>query len=302
MSTIPQRLMGDVAVSAVGMGAMTLTQVEDWNLEQARRTVHAALDAGVSYFDTADTYGPPGQPGVNETVLRQCLDDYAGSLDHVLVGTKGGHLRYGPRDSWWLDGSPEHLRSACIASLERLGLDSLPFYQWHRPDPQIPFAESLGGLAALHTEGLVQRLGVSNVSLDQLAMAISVLGDRLVAVQNPLSPDIADYGSRRIVDLAQRSGLAFLAYSPFGGRLRAKGMPSEQAVLSEIAAKHEVSFYQLTLAWLLGMSPVVIPIPGASRPESILDNIAAASLRLSDEEHRAIHRALTSTNRGGEDS
>ncbi|MGJ3509307.1 aldo/keto reductase [Enemella sp. A6] len=294
--TVRPRRIGDVEVGAVGMGAMTITQVDGWTTEAAERTIHAALDAGVRYFDTADTYGPPGAPGVNETVLAACLADYPGSTEDVLIGTKGGHLRYGPPDSWWLDGRPEHLRKAAIGSLQRLGLDVLPFYQLHRPDPAVPLAESLGGLAALHSEGLVRRIGVSNVNADQLSLARHILGERLVAVQNPLAPDLADPGSLRVLAHAAKLGLAFLAYSPFGGRLMAKAAGANITSLTTVAERHGVSRHRVVLAWLLALSPALIPIPGASRPESVRDNMAAARLDLGKDELQMIHDEITNAN------
>lgn len=296
MTVDTHRRIGDVEVGAIGLGAMTITQVDGWTRAGAERTIHAALDAGVRYFDTADTYGPPGRPGVNEGVLADCLASYPGSTEDVLVGTKGGHLRFGPPDTWWLDGRPEHLRKAAIASMQRLGLDELPFYQLHRPDPSVPFAESLGGMAALHSEGLVRRIGVSNVSYDQLSLAHHILGDRLVAVQNPIAPDLADPGTIGVLAHAAKLGLAFLAYSPFGGRLMAKSAGTHLDALNTAAERHGVSRHRVVLAWLLALSPVLIPIPGASRPESIRDNVAATRLELSRNELQDIHREITLAN------
>lgn len=277
------RKLGDLEVTAIGLGSMTLTQVPGYDEERGLRTVHAALDAGVNLLDTADVYGPAGGGyGVNERFVARALKLYSGSTDHVVVATKGGHLRYAEHDTWWIDGSPAHLRRACQASLDRLGLEALPLYLHHRPDPRTPFEESMGGLKDLHDEGLIRRVGISNVDTGQIRTAHRVLGEALVAVQNEYSPRAR--GSEPEIALCEELGLAFLSWGPLGGMREAKALGSTYSSFNEVAAARGVSPQRVSLAWQLHRSPSVIPIPGASRPESVLDSLAAVDLELTPEE------------------
>lgn len=283
--SLPKRRLGDLEVSAIGFGSMTLTQTPDSDIERGTRAVHAALDAGVTLFDTADVYGPtsfdhPGGYGVNERALARALHSWGGSLDGIVVATKGGHTRSGP--TWWIDGSREHLRAAALASRDRLGLDVLPLYQHHRPDPRRPYAESMAALRSLVDEGIVARVGISNASLDQIRLAADVIGPALVSVQNEYSPLARD--SEPQIDLCAELGLTFLSWGPFGGMREAKALGSSFAPFAEVAAARGVSAQQVALAWQLGRSPCIVPIPGASRPESVLDSVQAATLALTDDE------------------
>lgn len=282
---LPTRRVGDRSVPAIGMGAMTLTQVEGYDVERGIRTVHAALDAGVRLFDTADSYGPVDGRGENEDLLVRALSTWAGSADELLVATKGGHLHHD--GTWWLDGSRAHLHEACRASLQRLrplGLEAIPLYQHHRPDPKVDYAESLDALRELYDDGLVQGVGISNANVDRIRQAHAVLGEALVSVQNEHSP------AHREVDaelrVCEELGLAFLAYSPLGGMRSAKqlGTEGEAAVFARVARAHGVSPQQVALAWALQRSPNLIPIPGASRPESIRDGVAALGLELGEDD------------------
>jgi aryl-alcohol dehydrogenase-like predicted oxidoreductase len=278
-----RRPIGDLRVTAIGMGAMTLTQVPGYDEARGVRTVHAALDAGVNLFDTADVYGPAGTGhGVNERFLAEALRRYSGRLDEVLIATKGGHLRYPELDTWWIDGSPAHLRKACQGSLTRLGLDALPLYLHHRPDPRVPYAESIGALKELHDEGLVRRVGVSNAGTAQIRAAHSILGPALVAVENEFSPRFRR--SEPEIALCAELGLAFLSWGPLGGMRAAKDLGARFAPFAEVAAERGVSPQRVSLAWQLHLSPTIIPIPGAGRPESILDSLGALGLELTPEE------------------
>ena len=273
---LPTRALGDLRVSALGMGAMTLTQLPDSNLARGERAVHAALDAGITLFDTADSYGPSSEMGLNEAALVRALRQVPGALERVVIATKGGHTR-GPNATWWIDGSPAYLAAAARASLARLGLDELPLYQHHRPDPRTPYAESMGALRQLVDDGLVRRVGVSNVDLAQLAVARRELGDALVSVQNEYSPLAGDAA---VLRACERAGLAFLAYSPLGGMREAKQAVGGRGAFADIARERGVSPQRIAIAWLLAASPSLIPIPGASRPESVRDSAAAAALAL----------------------
>jgi len=282
---MPQRRLGDLEVSAIGMGAMTLTQSADVDPAAAVLAVHAALDAGVTLFDTANAYGPTSELGVNERALIAALRSSPADLDRVVIATKGGHTR-GPGASWWIDGSPAHLASAARASLARLGLESLPLYQHHRPDPRVPYEESMGALRQLVDDGIAQRIGVSNVDADQLAIAADVLGGALVSVQNERS--LLTGSGASMLDRCERLGLALLAWGPLGGRSGAKGVGDRASALEAVARSRGVSPQRIAIAWLLHESPAIIPIPGASRPQSIVDSAAAAGLELDADELRML--------------
>lgn len=274
---MPVRTIGDLRVSAIGMGAMTLTQLPDADIERGVRAVHAALDAGITLFDTADSYGPTGEMGVNERALIAALWQRPDALDRVVVATKGGHTR-GPAATWWVDGSPEHLAAAARASAQRLGLDALPLYQHHRPDVKVPFEESMGAMRRLVDDGVVVRVGVSNVDSAQLDVAKRVVGAALVSVQNEYS--VLERSGDEVLRRCEEHGLAFLAWGPLGGMRAAKGLGGAAAAAAAVAERHGVSPQRVALAWLLSRSPVLIPIPGASRPESVRDSAASADLVL----------------------
>ena len=285
MTAMPTRRLGDLEVSAVGMGGMTLTQTVGTDQERAVTAVHAALDAGVTLFDTADAYGPTSELGVNERALVAALRSSPADLDRVVIATKGGHTR-SDNATWWIDGSPDHLAAAARDSLVRLGLDALPLYQLHRPDPRVPFADSMGAMRQLVDDGIARRIGVSNVSEEQLEVAITIVGDSLVSVQNEYAALARE--SEPVLRRCEQLGLAFLAWGPLGGRLAAKQLGDDASVFGEVARAHGVSPQRVAIAWVLSASPVLIPIPGASRPESILDSVAAVSLELTDDERRAL--------------
>ena len=274
-----QRRIGNGTVSAIGLGAMPLSTKEDRpSPEQAERTVHAALDAGVTLIDTADAYSRDERDfGHNEELIARALRSYPGDTSSVLVATKGGHLRRG--EEWPLDGSPQYLRRACEASLRRLGVEAIDLYQFHRPDPATPWEESMGGMKALVDDGLVRMAGISNASIPQIDAAREILGDALVSVQNQFSP-----GWRSSWDELRHCaalGLAWLPWSPFGGVSAAGSLDDEAPEFAAVAAELGVSVYRVTLAWHLAQADVVVPIPGASRPGSIVDSAAAADLQLS---------------------
>ena len=275
-----QRTLGTRTVGAIGLGGMPLSVEGRPDEAQAVRTVHAALDAGVTLLDTADAYClGADEVGHNERLLARALRSWSGDRDAVVIATKGGHTRP-PDGSWALDGSREHLRAACEASLTALGVESIGLYQFHRPDPQVPWAESVGALEELRAEGKVQLVGVSNADPAQIREAAGTT--TLASVQNELSPRFRS--SEPEVDLCASDGIAFLPWSPLGGIGKAADLGSAHGAFAEVAAERGVSPQQVCLAWLLAKAPVVIPIPGARRVESILDSVAAAELQLTDEE------------------
>lgn len=279
------RRLGDAQVSAIGLGAMPLTTDRRPDEAQALRTVHAALDAGVTLVDTADAYTPAERgPGMNEEVVAKALASYSGSTDGVIVATKGGHTRDGA--DWGLNGRPDYLRSACEASLRRLGVEAIGLYQHHRPDPDVPYEETMGGLKDLYDAGLIQRAGISNADLDQIRIAAEILGAALVSVQNEFSPKFRS--SEPEIGVCAELGLAFLPWSPLGGMREAKELGEKYAAFADVARAHGVSPQQVCLAWELALSDAMIPIPGASREESIRDSVAATELQLTADELAAL--------------
>jgi aryl-alcohol dehydrogenase-like predicted oxidoreductase len=277
---VQQRTLGDVTVGAIGLGAMPLSVPGHPDPDQSRATVHAALDAGVTLIDTADAYTPDGRLGHNEEVVAEALRSYGGETSGVLVATKAGHTRDG-RD-WDVDGRPEYLLEAAQASARRLGVDSLGLLQHHRPDPKVPYEETMGGLRALLDDGIAQRVGISNADPEQIRLAKHIIGDGLVSVQNQLSP--AFRSSLPEVEVCTELGLAFLPWSPLGGMRSAKDLPATFTPFAEVAEELGTSPYQVCLAWLLAKSTTVLPIPGASRPATIQDSAAASQLTLSDDQ------------------
>ncbi|MCV2491447.1 aldo/keto reductase [Geodermatophilus sp. YIM 151500] len=277
--TIGNPTVGTVAVGAIGLGAMPLSTKEDRpSPADAEKTVHAALDAGVTLIDTADAYAlDEGEFGHNEELVARALRSWGGDASSVLVATKGGHTREGR--AWGLDGSPAYLRRACEASLRRLGVEAIGLYQFHRPDPATPWEESMAGMRALFDDGLVRMVGISNADVAQIDAARSVLGDALVAVQNQFSPGYRSSAG----ELAHcaRHGLAFLPWSPFGGVGSAGSLGSAAPGFAAVAEELGVSVHRVALAWHLAQAGVVVPIPGASKPSSITDSAAAADLELS---------------------
>jgi aryl-alcohol dehydrogenase-like predicted oxidoreductase len=283
--TIGNDTVGRVDVGAIGLGLMTFDQTGSQPREQLAETIRAALDAGVVLFDTADAYGPGGEKGAeaqgeNERLIASLLDEL-GVRDKVLLATKGGHVRTAG-GGWDTDSSEAHLKEAVDSSLRRLGVEQIALWQHHRPDPNVPYDDVIGTLQEIADSGKVRMIGLSNADPDQIRAAHKVLGDALVSVQNQFSP--AFRGSLPEIDTCDRLGLAFLAWSPLGGLGDAKQLADKHPAFAEIAAARGVSPQQVALAWELAQSPVVIPIPGAKRPESIRDSAAAADLELTAEE------------------
>jgi aryl-alcohol dehydrogenase-like predicted oxidoreductase len=281
----PTRKLGDADVFPIGLGEMPLSLKGRPDEDRAIRTIHAALDAGVNLIDTADAYAYDGDDvGHGERLIAKALN---GRRDDVLIATKGGHTRNG--QAWELDGRPEHIRAACEASLRALGTDRIDLYQFHRPDPAVPYAESVGAFKELQDEGKVRWVGISNASVEQIEEALGIVD--VVAVQNQLALNFTGPIERGEVAFCDERGIAFLPWSPLGGIGRAEGTARNTAV-ADAAEAHGVSPQQVVLAWLLGLSETVIPIPGSSRPETIQDSARAAELELSDDERQAIAAAV----------
>ncbi|WP_108248609.1 aldo/keto reductase [Planctomonas deserti] len=276
------RSLGSLTVSAIGLGGMPMSIQGRKDRETSIATVHAALDAGITLIDTANSYHLDADGiGHNEILIAEALRSYGGDTSGVVVATKGGtiHRDEGP---WGLEGSPEALHRAARASAERLGVQVIDLYQHHRPDPEVPYEETMGALRELIEQGVIRFAGISNADPDQIRTAHEVLGDALVSVQNQFSPEFRS--SEPELELCDSLGIAFLPWSPLGGIRRAPGLGEERSAFREIADDRGVSPQQVALAWELALSERVIPIPGASRPESIVDSARAADLELSSDE------------------
>jgi aryl-alcohol dehydrogenase-like predicted oxidoreductase len=272
------RRIGTVEVMPIGLGALPLSVEGRPSRDQAVATIRAALDAGVTLIDTADSYClGPDDVGHNERLVADVLRR-TGARD-VLVATKGGHYRPGD-GSWPVNGDPRWLRAACEGSLRALGVDVIDLYQFHRPDPAVPFEDSVGAIAQLRQEGKVRAVGLSNVTVAQLSSALTIT--EVVSVQNRFSPLLTE--DRAVLDHCAAKGIAFLPWAPLGGLGTGRTLAGRQPALRELAEQRGVSVQQLCLAWLLAQADVVVPIPGASRPESIQDSAAAATLTLTGQE------------------
>ncbi|MFJ3925999.1 aldo/keto reductase [Streptomyces sp. NPDC090022] len=287
------RALAGTAVSAIGLGAMPLSIEHRPDSDQAIATIHAALDSGVTLIDTADSYHwHADEAGHNERLVARALARYGGDASHVLIATKGGRGRPGD-GSWTVNGTPEHVKRAAEASARRLGVDAIGLYQLHKPDPAVPWSESVGALRDLLDAGTIRAAGISNVTTDQIREAHAILGDALASVQNRYSPAVRD--SEPQLRLCTELGLAFLPWSPLGGISRSSldgpsGPASTGTAFHRVAAGRGVSAQQVALAWLLARSPAVIPVPGASRPASITDSARAADLDLTATELSRLDR------------
>ena len=277
-----ERQIGSIQVSAIGLGEMPLSIEGRPDEAQALRTVHASLDAGVTIIDTADAYclSTP-EHGHGERLAAKALATYGGDTSRVVIATKGGHLRPGD-GSWRVNGRPEHLKQACEASLKALGVDAIGLYQFHRPDPDVPYADSVGALADLLDEGKIRMAGISNATVSQIDEAQRVLGGRLASVQNEFS--FRFRSSEGELRHCEALGIAFIPWSPLGGIGNTERVAREHPAVAEVARDHAVTPEQLTLAWMLAKGDRVIPIPGSSRPETAIASAAAADVVLTADE------------------
>jgi len=269
-------------VFRIGLGGMPMSLAGRPPEERSISAIHAAIDAGVNLIDTADAYCIDGsEMGHNERLIARAL---RGRRDDVIVATKGGHTR--PGGAWALDGRPEYLRQACEASLRALETDRIDLYQFHRPDPDVPYEESIGAFKELQDEGKVRWVGISNANVEQIELASSIVD--VAAVQNQLSLEYRHPIDKGEVAHCEEHGIPFLAWSPLGGISSAPEAAGSHDAVRDAARAHDVSPQQVALAWLLSLSPAVVPIPGSTRPETILDCIAALELELTPEELEAI--------------
>ena len=258
-------LGGDLTVNRLGYGAMRITGSGIWgepaDAEQAKAALRRAVDLGVNFIDTADSYGPD----VSERLIAETLYPYP---DDLVIATKGGQLRAGP-NQWAPDGRPEHLREVLEGSLRRLKLDQIPLYQLHRVDPKVPIEESVGALAELKDQGKIRHVGLSNVTEEQFRKAAQIVP--IVSIQNRYN--VTDRSSETIVDLCEQEQLAFLPWAPIQEA-------DDVTAVTDAAREYGFTPRQIVLAWLLARSPQMLPIPGSGSAGHVEDNIAAATIKL----------------------
>jgi pyridoxine 4-dehydrogenase len=263
---------GDLTVNRLGFGAMRITGQGVWgepaDRDAAIATLRRAVELGVNFIDTADSYGPE----TSENLIAGALHPYP---DDLVIATKGGFTRPGP-GRWVPDGRPEHLRKALEGSLRRLRVDQIDLYQYHTPDPNVPLADSIGELATLKAEGKIRHIGVSNFNETQLHEALSVT--TIVSVQNRYN--VTDRTSQPVVDVCEQESLVFIPWAPV--------QQGDAIPVATAAKRHGWSDYQVILAWLLASSSAMLPIPGTGSPAHVEENIAAASFELTNEEFNAI--------------
>jgi pyridoxine 4-dehydrogenase len=266
-------IAADLTVNRVGFGAMRLTGRGVWgdppDREEAKAVLRRAVELGVNFIDTADSYGPD----VSESLIAEALHPYP---DGVVIATKGGLERTGP-GRWPSNGRPEHLKAACDGSLQRLRLEEIPLYQLHYPDPRVPLEDSVGALVELHEQGKIRHIGLSNVTIEQLAIAQRLTP--VASVQNRYN--LGDRDSDPEVQACEDQDLAFLPWAPIQD-LRAR------PAVKQIADRHAVGTRQVALAWLLARSPAMLPIPGTASVAHLEENVAAAAIRLSPDEMQAL--------------
>jgi len=263
--------LGDKTINRLGFGAMRITGKGIWgpppDHDTALAVLKKAVELGVNFIDTADAYGPE----VSENLIREALHPY----DGLVIATKGGMTRTGP-NQWFAAGSPEHIREAVEGSLQRLGLEQIELYQFHRPDPRVPFEDSVKVFFELQREGKVKQVGLSNVSAALLKQAMQM--GKIVSVQNRYS--VLDRESEAVLKLCEQQGIMFIPWHPIGGGMDNFG----QQVLQAIADKHGATTRQIGIAWLLQHSPVMVPIPGTGSIEHLEENMKAADIILTSED------------------
>jgi pyridoxine 4-dehydrogenase len=266
---------GDLTVNRLGFGAMRITGDGIWgqpaHRDEAKAVLRRAIELGVNFIDTADSYGP----SVSEELIGETLYPYP---DDLVIATKGGLERTGP-GQWPVNGRPEHLIEACEGSLRRLKLEQIPLYQFHRPDPAVPLEDSIGALVTLKDQGKIRHIGLSNVNEEQVRRAQRLTP--IVSIQNRYNVD--DRRSEPLVDLCEQEQMVFLPWAPIQNL-------DENRIVSELAQRHNVAPRQIVLAWLLARSPSILPIPGTGSTSHLEDNVAAAAIKLTPDEVASVTR------------
>ena len=283
--TLQTRKIADLNVSLVGLGCMPLSNIKMVDhREQAIATVHHAIDMGITLLDTANVYSPTWDTfGHNETLVAEAVRTYSGSADisKVVIATKGGIIK--PADNVVeRDGTREGLLKACEASLKRLNTSSIELYQFHRHDPSVTYTEQMLSLKALKDAGMVKRIGLSNAQGPELAVALEILGGPndggVVSIQNEYSPRYR--GEQDVLDKCAELGIAFLPWSPLGGAAQAGEVGSRYSDFAAVATEVGATAQEVVLAWLLALTPVMIPIPGATKTATVDSIIRSTELKL----------------------
>jgi aryl-alcohol dehydrogenase-like predicted oxidoreductase len=268
---------GDLTVNRLGFGAMRITGEGIWgppaDRDEAKAVLRRAVELGVNFIDTADSYGP----NISEELIAEALHPYP---DDLVIATKGGLERPGP-GRWTANGRPEHLIEACEGSLRRLKLDEIPLYQFHRVDPEVPLEDSVGTLVNLKEQGKIRHIGLSNVTEDQLRQAQRLTP--IVSIQNRYN--LSDRQSESLVDLCEQEQLVFLPWAPI--------QDHDNPTVRQLAQDHDATPRQIVLAWLLARSPAILPIPGTGTVSHLEDNIAAAGIKLSPAEVESLNNAVS---------
>lgn len=278
---------GDLKVYRLGFGSMRLTGKGIWgppaDKQEAIAVLRRALELGINLIDTADSYGPE----ISESLIAEALYPYPNDL---VIATKGGLLRTGP-NQWPQDGRPQHLREALEGSLRRLRLNTIDIYQFHRPDPKVPFEDSVGEIAKMKAEGKIRHVGLSNVTIEELKIAQKIVP--IVTVQNHYnlaqrqSEQMSAQRSEEMIDLCAHQGIGFIPWSP----LSLAKFAEPGGTLAQVAQRHGAQPNQIALAWLLQRSPAMLPIPGTSSVKHLEENVLGATIRLSQVEFDAIDRS-----------
>jgi len=268
---------GEITVHRLGFGAMRLTGEEiigpPADEAEARRVVQRALELGVDVIDTADSYGP----GVSERIIREAIEESEEfTHDDVTIATKAGLLRESEGD-WLKHGAPEYVRNQVLVSRDRLGVDTIDCYQYHRPDPDVDFETAIETFAELKDDGFVEHVGLSNVSVDQLERAQDVV--EIATVQNQYN--VGHREDEAVLEACEDAGIGFIPWFPLGGG----DLGEKQAVVEDVADAHDATIQQIALAWLLEHSDVILPIPGTSSVEHLEQNVAATQIDLTDDEY-----------------
>ena len=287
--TLQTRKIADLNVSLVGLGCMPLSNIKMVDhREQAIATIHHAIDSGITLLDTANVYSPTWDTfGHNETLVAEAVRTYSGSADisKVIIATKGGIIK--PADNVVeRDGTREGLLKACEASLKRLNTSSIELYQFHRHDPSVTYTDQMLSLKALKDAGMVKRIGLSNAQGPELAVALEILGGPndggVVSIQNEYSPRYR--GEQDVLDKCTELGIAFLPWSPLGGAAQAGEVGSRYSDFASVATEVGATAQEVVLAWLLALTPVMIPIPGATKLATVDSIVRSSALKLTSEQ------------------
>lgn len=280
----------DISLTPIALGGMPMSISGRPAESQSIATIHKALDLGVNLIDTSDAYcSDESDKHHNERLIHKAIQQYEGDTSQVLVATKGGLMR--PNGSWTQNGNPDHLRKAIRESHAALGgQEPIALWQYHSPDPNYSIKDSLTPAKEAVAEGLIRFVGVSNFSVEQIKRAREVV--EIVSVQNQYNPWHRQPESDGVLGYCQTEGLTFLPWSPLGGSRRVKEL-SNVAAIAQLAQEKQISVYALVLAWML-TNPCIVPIPGATKPESIADSMTASHVTLTDEDVAAIDRATRS--------